>query len=109
MNQYYQIPLTNIPQNFQITLAGVVYSMTVKWNDIGQTWILDIADSDDVPIAYCLPLITGADLLEGLAYLGIGGGLFVFTNAGAIPAKIPTLYNLGTDTGLYFFTDNPNE
>lgn len=109
MNQYYQIPLTNIPQNFQITLAGVVYGMTVKWNDIGQTWILDIADSNDVPIASCLPLITGADLLEGLAYLGIGGSLFVFTNAGAIPSEIPTLYNLGTDTGLYFFTDNPNE
>lgn len=108
-NQYYLIPLTNIPQQFQITLAGVDYILTVKWNDIGLCWFLDIANADEVPIATSIPLITGDDLLDGLAYLGIGGQLFVFTNVGKYPDAVPTLENLGVETNLYFFTGNPNE
>ncbi len=106
---YYLIPLNSTPQQFQITLAGVDYTLTVKWNDIGQSWILDIADVDEVPIAACIPLITGADLLSGLAYLGIGGQLFVYTNQGLFPNEVPNLDNLGVDSNLYFFTSNPNE
>ena len=105
----YLIPLTNQPQQFEITLAGVDYLMTVKWNDIGQSWILDIADVNNDPIVGCLPLITGADLLDGLDYLGIGGQLFVCNAQGLYPDDVPTLDNLGVDINLYFSTSNPNE
>lgn len=103
------IPLTNVAQTFTIDLAGVTYTLTVRWNDmqanqdVGDTgWILDIADSQQNPIVAGLPLITGADLLDGLDYLGIQGSLIVYTNGQA--DAVPTFDNLGTDCNLYFQT-----
>lgn len=96
------IPLNNVPESFGITLAGIDYQMTSKWNDAEDAgWVLDIADANGNPIACNIPLITGADLLDGLDYLGLGGSLYVMTN-GASPFDVPTLDNLGTDSNLYF-------
>lgn len=105
----YLIPLTNTPQQFEITLAGVIYTLTVKWNDSADAgWMIDIDDSSGNSIADGLPLVTGTDILAGLGYLGIGGSLYILTN-GANPFDVPTLDNLGTDSNLYFQTSNPNE
>lgn len=102
------VPLTNVPQVFQIVLAGVTYLMTSKWNDADEAgWVLDIADENDTPLACNIPLITGADCLEGLEYLGIQGELYVQSSAGD-PAAIPTLNNLGVESNLYFATSVPN-
>jgi hypothetical protein len=103
----YQIPLINEPQIFEMNLAGVTYILTCKWNDQPDAgWILDIADELSNPIVANIPLITGADLLDGLEYLGLGGSLFVLT-AGASPFDVPTLQNLGSDSNLYFQTSAP--
>jgi len=101
---YFLIPLQNIPQTFNISLNGVEYTMTSKWNDAtDQGWVLDIADatSGDSLVAG-IPLITGADCLAGLEYLGIGGSLLVTTNGD--PDAVPTLDNLGIESNLYFAT-----
>lgn len=101
------IPLLNVPQTFGINLAGVDYILTNKWNDAPDAgWVLDIADSNSVPIATNIPLITGADCLEGLEYLGIGGALYILTN-GASPFDVPTYTNLGVDSNLYFQVTTP--
>lgn len=105
---FFLIPLTNVPQQFQIVLAGVTYLLTSKWNtaeDAG--WVLDIADANDEPLACNIPLITGADCLEGLEYLGIQGNLYVQSSAGN-PLAVPTLDNLGVESNLYFATSVPN-
>ena len=102
----YIVPLTNVPQTFTINLAGVTYTLTSKWNDQMQSWILDVADSAGNMLAAGLPFITGADLLDGLNYLGIDGGLISFTNGQ--PFAVPTIDNLGTDSQLYFQTTAPN-
>jgi hypothetical protein len=108
MISIFLIPLTNVPQQFQIVLAGITYLMTSKWNDSdGAGWLLDIADQNDNPIATNIPLITGADCLEGLEYLGIEGNLYVNSSAGS-PLAVPTLDNLGTDSNLFFATTVPN-
>lgn len=102
---WFLIPLTATPQTFAISLAGVNYSMTIYWNDsLDTAWQfnLDNADTSTSLIAGA-PMITGADLLAGLRYLGIGGSLFVYTNG--IPANPPTFTNLGTNCNLYFVTD----
>lgn len=104
----YILPMSNVPQIFLIPLAGVTYTMTCKWNDPGQYWCLDIADSNDNAIVSNIPLITGADCLQGLDYLNINGSLYVLTN-GASPLDIPTLQNLGIDSNLYFVTVDTNE
>lgn len=97
------IPLINVPQVFIINLAGVNYTLTSKWNDVAQSWYLDIADSQGNPIACGLPFITGADLLDGLAYLGLQGSLIVFTDGDV--SAVPTLDNLGAGSNLYFQTE----
>lgn len=102
----YIIPLTNAPQTFQINLANVDYTMTVKWNDQMQSWILDLADSANNMLAAGMPFVTGADLLEGLEYLGLNGTLIVYVNG--LPYQVPTLDDLGADANLYFQTSVPD-
>lgn len=100
----YLIPLTNVPQIFEISLAGVNYTLTVKWNDADEAgWVLDIGDASQNPIVCGIPFTTGADLLDELAYFGIGGKLVVYTNGDE--SAVPTLDNLGLDCNLYFQTD----
>lgn len=106
--QNFVIPVTNVPQQFQITLANVTYQMTCKWNDsiapgCEGGWALDIDDSEGNPIIHYVPLITGIDLLSGLAYLGINGSLYVYTASDTF--AVPTLDNLGMDSNLYFQTE----
>lgn len=102
MTIYYEIPLSSTPQTFRIPLAGVTYQMTVRWNWINTSWVLDIADSSGNPIVSGIPLVTGADLLEQFGYLGLGGSLYVQTDND--PNAVPTYQNLGTTGHVYFST-----
>lgn len=102
----YIVPLVNLPQRFTIDLAGTTYTLVSKWNDIALSWYLDILDAAQNPIACGLPFVTGADLLEGLAYLGIDGSLIVYTDGQ--PWAVPTLNNLGVNSQLYFQTEAAN-
>lgn len=98
-----EIPLVAAPQRFFITLANVTYQMTMLWRDTDMGgWVLDIASSDGTPIISGLPLVTGADLLEELGYLGIGGQLIVQTDHDV--DAVPTFQNLGDTGHLYFVT-----
>jgi hypothetical protein len=100
----FQLPLTNIPQQFEISLAGVNYILVSKWNDQPDAgWIFDLLNAtDNTPIVANLPLIVGADLLSGLEYLGIQGTLVVYTDGDDF--AVPTLDNLGTESNVYFDT-----
>jgi hypothetical protein len=102
----YLVPLINIPQTFTIDLGGTTYTLTCKWNDIAESWFIDIGDESQNPLACGIPLITGADLLQQLAYLGIPGSLFIFTNGDAL--AVPTQDSLGVNSNLYFQTTVAN-
>jgi len=98
------MPLTNVPQTFQIELNGVNYQVTVKWNSAADAgWVMDIADTDGNPIAANIPLITGLNLLDGIEYTGINGRFYVYTDGDE--TAVPTLDNLGAESNLYFVTD----
>ena len=99
------IPLKNVPQSFEITLSGVTYTMTVKWNDATEGgWVFDLADAvSNTSLVANIPLIVGADCLSGLAYLGINGKMYVFTDGDEFAP--PTLENLGLESNLYFVTE----
>lgn len=98
------LPLTNVPQSFEITLAGVNYVMTVKWNDADDGWVMDLADVvTGLPIVSNIPLIVGSNCLSGLNYLGIQGEILVFTDGDEFAD--PTLENLGVESNAYFRTD----
>jgi hypothetical protein len=101
MSAVYEINLNPRPERFSVTIAGKSYRLTTHYANAPEGgWLLDIADAGDVPLACGLPLVTGRDMLEALAYLGIGVILFVLTDGA--PQAVPTYQNLGVDSHLYF-------
>jgi hypothetical protein len=94
------IPLQSSNQVIQVTLAGVLYQFTIRWNDANQAWTLDIADSNGNAIISGIPLVTGGDLLAPYGYLNFGGQLIVQTANDT--NAVPTLANLGSAGNLYF-------
>lgn len=95
----YEIPLTPQPQTFGIQLGGATYRLTVVWNVQTACWMLAIAQQNGTPILSSVPIVTGRNLLESFAYLGIGS-LYASTD-GDLNA-VPTYSNLGTAGHLYF-------
>lgn len=98
-----EIPLIPQPQRFSISLSGTSYIMLLIWNAVSACWILNISDNNNVAIASGIPLVTGADLLEQLRYLGFVGSLITQTD-GDINA-VPTFSNLGAAGRLYWVTE----
>lgn len=104
MASYFTIPLQPQPQTFSITLGGVSYNLTFKYQNVDMGgWCLDIADQNSVPIVQGIPLVTGANLLAQYAYLGFTGTLWVQTQSD--PDAVPTFENLGTDGQVYYVTN----
>lgn len=77
MANYYEVPLSPNPQRFAIGLIDVPYNCTVYWNNVSETWCIDIADEDQVMLVAGLPIVTGVDLLAQHKHLGFGGALVV--------------------------------
>lgn len=98
----FEIPLISLPQKFDVDLAGVTYGMRFYWCAPGESWMMDVADNDGVPLVQGIPLNTGADLLAPYAYLGFGGQLIVETDFNRYAP--PTSSNLGSQSHLYFVT-----
>jgi hypothetical protein len=105
MGTYFTVPLQSQPQTMTIALSGVTYTLALNYRNVDQGgWVLDIGDSNNVPIVQGLPLVTGANLLAQYAYLGFVGALWVQTLDD--PDAVPTFENLGSD-GLLFYVTNP--
>ena len=98
----YEIPLTPEPQNFNISLAGIGYFLELLWNPSASAWQLNLSSANRTKIVSSIPLVTGSNLLEQLAYLGIGGSLFCSTDHDLTAP--PTFDNLGVTGHLYFET-----
>lgn len=101
----YVIPITpGAPQSFGISLNGVNYQMTIRWNATpnGQGgWYFDLSDIDKgIPVLGGIPIITGADLLGQYGHLGIGGGLVCISDSG----EPPEFNEIGAGSVLYFVT-----
>ncbi len=105
MNWFLVPLLPSSPQTFQIALDARTYTLTFKWCDWPEGgWLMDIADAEtDQPLAAGIPLVTGANLMSGLEYLGVGSGFVVYTNGE--PDAVPTFGNLGVESNLYFLNE----
>jgi hypothetical protein len=100
----YEIQLSPENQTFVVFLADAFYNFRLMYNqtlDENASWLLDIADANNVPLVQGLPLVTGEDLLVQLKYLAIHVVLYCFTD-GSAPLTIPTFDNLGISSHLYF-------
>jgi len=73
--------------------------MTVVWNWVNASWIINIADPSGNPILSGIPMVTGVDLLEQFGYLNFGFQLIAQTDNA--PDVVPTFADLGTTGHLY--------
>ncbi|MBZ9939130.1 hypothetical protein LB518_22730 [Mesorhizobium sp. BR1-1-16] len=97
----YEIPLSAEPQSFTIALGTTEYRLSLQYLDTEEGgWMLNIADTSGNVILSGIPLVTGHDLLEQYAYLGLGGALYVETDTDV--DAVPTFDNLGSTGHLYF-------
>lgn len=101
---YFEIPLAPEPQRFTVTLSGIDYCLTVQYRLAGGAgWVVDIADSNDVPLVSGIPLVTGGDLLASYRHLGFTGALWV--QGASYPDDVPTYEDLGIGSHMYWVTD----
>lgn len=98
----YGVPLIPAAQQFTISLAGATYGMKLQWCAPAACWIMEISDANGNRLVGGVPLVTGADLLEQLGYLGIGGSLVVQSSND--PYEVPDYDSLGSTGNLYFAT-----
>lgn len=99
----FEIPLIVSPQTLTVSLSGTIYNLTVRWSEIDQVWLLDIADQNDNVIVGGINLVTGGDLLAPYRYLGFVGSLIVQTDTDTLVP--PTFNNLGATSHLYYLPD----
>lgn len=98
---YFEVPLSNVSQQFNITLGGKQYAIRLMWRDCDMGgWFFDISTAAGVGIVLGVPLVTGADLLAQYPDKGFGGVLRVATDGD--PDAVPTYGNLGTQSHVYF-------
>jgi hypothetical protein len=102
MTTPFEIPLSPQPQLLRISLNGVEYQLTFKWNTYANCWVIDVADSLGNPKLSGIYMVTGADLLEQFAYLEVGGMLLAQTDHAV--DEVPTFANLGDNGHLFFVT-----
>jgi len=98
----FEIPLlAGTPQSLQINLGGVDVVLTLRYRDATDGgWILDIDDANKNALVHGIALVTGIDLLEQYAYIGLPGGLFL--QSASNPDAVPTFDSLGVDAKLYW-------
>lgn len=100
----FQIPFSNTPQSFNISLRGRLLTLVNRWNFIDSTWRVDISDAitfEDLILS--IPLVTGINLLHQYKFVGLDGQIIVFTNSNI--AAPPTYENLGVDSNVYFMVE----
>lgn len=95
---YQQIPLTSgVNQRFQITLDIDGQSQTrelfFSYNEMGNFWEMDIADTLGNSLASAIPLLTPGNVLAPYSYLGLGSAYVV--NAANSPLDHPIAATLG--------------
>lgn len=96
----YLIPLISQNQNFAISLGGAQYNFRIYWSQAQNCWVLDIQDTNQNNLLTGIPLVTGCDLLEQYAYVGIGGALVVQSTTD--PNLVPDQNSLGLTGNLFF-------
>ena len=91
-------------QRFVQELGGTSYNFRLTYNtESDGSWILDIGDSNQVPIVAGIPLVSGTDLLGAYRHLGFTGSLVVTTDRGS--GEVPTFEGLGTTSHVFFVPD----
>jgi len=100
----YTIPLSNVPQSFDIEMAGRSLTIYTKWNDSSKVWEFDLFDIDQNKYLFAgMGIVAGTDYLSQFKFLGIPGILAVYTDGGS--DDNPTFDNLGSESNMYWLVE----
>lgn len=100
MSTVVELPFTAQPQSFTVRLVGVPYRVKLAWNIPLECWVVDFADQAGNPLCAGIPLVTGSNLLEQVAYLDFGGQIVVISDHQ--PRAVPDWNSLGSTGHIYF-------
>lgn len=100
---FYTVPLVNTLPWYQltITLDGVVYTLSLRYNVRSDNWFMDIQDSAANPIVSGLPILIQRSVSGQYAYLAIPPGIFVATDNSGQGTQ-PTQFSFGIDHTFYY-------
>lgn len=94
----YEIPLTEGPQEFSVSLGGAQYTMTIVFREAdGGGWFLDMVRADGSGAVRGIPLVVGSDLLAQHQYKHFGH-LYAVLDGGAV--RVPTWEDMGSVISL---------
>lgn len=101
-----EIPLNAGPQRMTVQLGPLFQRrLRLHYADVPEAgWLLDIGLVDGTPVLCGLPLLPGQDLLAQYAYLGLGGQLYVTSDAN--PDGPIAYEEAGSSMHLYFVYDD---
>ena len=87
----------DVPPSVQtLTLDGISYQFTLKWNERASAWFLDIADANGAALASGLRVCNAGLPVNSLVYLQANlpaGGIYAIANAS--PTMDATAEDLG--------------
>tara|TARA_R110000868_G_scaffold328330_1_gene589193 strand:- start:56 stop:376 length:321 start_codon:yes stop_codon:yes gene_type:complete len=100
----YTLPLKNIPQRFEINIAGNDLVLVSTWDYLNTTWYLTIIEqSTQTILVNNTPLVTGINLLVQYKYLGFNFSLVVVSEGDFF--ALPTQDNLGSTCNVLIGVD----
>lgn len=103
----YLIPTSPAQQIFDIDLQNKTYTFRLLYNKFMETWTFDLYDENKNPLVMGAPLVTGVNLLDQYAYLGIKGQVVIYTEGDR--DRLPSIDGLGVDTNIFFVEYDSNE
>ena len=101
MPRLFEIPLVpGRPRTFSMRWSSGVYNFRFWYADAPEAgWVMDIANSFNIPLICGIPLLPGVDLLLGYQYLGFTEKLVV---SNELNRSIPPGFNeVGVTGHLY--------
>lgn len=99
----FEFPLSPNAQQMTVPIGDRELTFRFAWSDSPDGgWFVDISTLDGAPLVRGLPLTAGENVLQQFGYLGIGGAIYVQTDAD--PFVEPTYDNLGLNGRVFLVT-----
>lgn len=99
----FEFPLSPNAQQMTVPIGDRELTFRFAWSDSSDGgWFVDISSLDGASLVRGLPLTAGENVLQQFAYLGIGGAIYVQTDAD--PLIEPTYDNLGLNGRVFLVT-----
>lgn len=99
----FQVPtVPNLPwYSFKITLSGVIFTVTLRYNPRMERWLMDIGDPSNQPILSGLPILINRNVNGQYVVSGVPSGFFFATDDTGQFTQ-PTLNSFQLDHSLLY-------